>query len=80
MGETRKIRKDESATTYCANSTLIFASFKRETAVNAAVDKRKLAGQGSVHWSTTSTLMMLSLHGLLGPLRHLSMYLLEIIS
>lgn len=44
-------------------------------ASNALLDKTIVAGQGSnLQTSTTSTVMVSSLHGLFRPLRHLNLY------
>lgn len=48
-----------------------------DTRSKASLDKRRVAEQGLVlQRSTTSTTMDASLHGLLSPLKHLSLYLL----
>lgn len=59
----------------CAYSMLILVLGNLETKLNALLDKRSVAGQGLVlQRSTTSTTMEDSLHGLLRPLKHLSLY------
>lgn len=60
---------------YWINSILIFASGEREIAAKAPFDMRRVAGHGLFEQkSTTITSIVPPLHGLLLPLKHLSLY------
>lgn len=71
-----EINKNIMKYDYWAYSMLTFASIF-EMASKALLDSSKVAGQGSCEQrSTTCTTMDLTLHGLFGPLMHLTLYFL----